>query len=257
MTRRVLPQLQRNVSFGQSVSVQNTLTNVNNGVRSQHGPDDGGLIEQAHRSEVGPAAVVLEIKEDLPASIQRPAHAPEYANKHNESHSVPNQTDHLNCRQYPRPQRVQQDGQQEQPQEDEEDLPAGKDEVWVRDVDTDAHKVSADIHAAGETGDPPQTSHPARRIASLLLPPGGRELGDPVVLAARRGAHAGHLCEGQDDRGVAEDGAEKSPEEAAVAGRRDRGGHGDDDELPGGHVDGHEAESGPEGEVALELLGLA
>lgn len=233
------------------------LTDVNNGIGPQHRPNDRGLIEEAYGPIIGPAAVVLEIQEHLPASVQRPAHAPEYANKHNKAHGMPNQTDHLDRRENPRSQRVQHDGQQKQPQKYEEDLPAGEDQIRVRDVDTDAHKVGADIHAAGKTGDPPQTSHPARRIAGLLLPPSRRELGDPVVLPARRGAHAGHLGEREDDGGVAEDGADKGPEEAAVARRRDRGRHGDDDELPRRHVNGDEAEGGPEGEVAPELLGLA
>lgn len=230
---------------------------MNNGIGSQHGPDDGDLVEQAHRPIVGPTTIVLEIQEHLPAPVQRSAHSPEYANKHNESHCMPNQTDHLDRREYSRPHRVQDDGQYEQPQEYQEHLPAGEDEIRVRDVDADAHEVGAHVHAAREAGDPPQAGHPPRRVAGLLLPSGGRELGDPVVLPSRRGAHAGHLGEREDDGGVAEHGADKGPEEAAVARRRDGGGHGDDYKLPGGHVDGHEAECGPEGEVALELLGLS
>lgn len=71
------------------------LTDVNNGIRSQHRPDDGDLIEQAHCPEVAPATIVLEIQEYLPASVQGPAHAPQYANKDNEAHSMPYQTNHL------------------------------------------------------------------------------------------------------------------------------------------------------------------
>lgn len=78
-----------------------------------------------------------------------------------------------------------------------------------------------------------------------------------MVLAPGGGTHAGHLGERNDDGGVAEHGANKSPEETPVAGGRDRWGHGDDGELPGRHVDGHEPEGGPEGEVPLELLRFA
>lgn len=72
----------------------------------------------------------------------------------------------------------------------------------------------------------------------MILPTGGR-------------CHGFHLGEGGDDGGVAEDGTDEDPEEAAEAAVDEAGAQGDEDVFPSRRVDGHEAQGREEAEVSL------
>lgn len=167
------------------------------------------------------------------------------------------QTDDLQHREDARPQRVQQDGDEQQRHIDEKQLPGRHLVVDPYNIDTHLDQLGTHIRPARQTRNPTQTTHPPTGVRRLLLPPGGRKLGHPMVLPAGGGRHAAHLGEAEHDGCVADHAAQKGPEEAAVARGAKRDGHGDDGKLPGGHVDGDEAECGPVREVAAELLGFA
>lgn len=226
-------------------------------VRAQHGPGDRHLGKQTRHSVTIPSASVFKIQEGVLRRVQGPVHAPEKAHKNDEAEGVPNQADDLQHGEDAGPERVQHDGDEQQREDDEEQLPGRHGVVGPREVDAHLHQLGAHVGAAGEARDPAQAAHPAARVRGLLLPTGWRELGHPVVLAPRRGRHAAHLGEAEHHGRVAGHAADKGPEEAAVARGAERGRHGDDGELPGGHVDGNEAEGGPEREVAAELLGFS
>lgn len=163
-----------------------------------------------------------------------------------------NQTGNLQGRQDPRPEGISDDGEEQQREDDEEQLPRRDDEVDPDQVDADLDQLGAHIGPARQARDPAQAAHPPGRIRRLPLPPRGRELGYPVVLPARRRRHAAHLRQAQHHRRVRKRTPEERPEEPAVPGRAEGRGHGHDRVLPGGHVDGDEAEGGPVREVTAE-----
>lgn len=147
------------------------------------------------------------------------------------------QTRSLERRQTRRAHGIEANSNKQQRQHQQRELPIREAKVRLDDFGANLDQRSADEDAGGETRKPPEGAHPAGHVAEEALVLGRCELGDPVVLSAAGGRHAGHFGEGGDDGGVAEYGADEGPEEAAEASVDEAGGERDEDEFPGGHVD--------------------